>query len=37
MSVAEVALRSGYVDPAAMTRAFKVEFATTPQALRKGG
>jgi len=36
LSVAEVALRSGYGDPAAMTRAFRVEFATTPQALRKG-
>ncbi len=37
LSVAEVALRSGYGDPAAMTRAFRTEFATTPQALRKGG
>jgi len=36
LSVAEVALRSGYSDPAAMTRAFRAEFATTPQALRKG-
>jgi len=36
LSVSEVALRSGYSDPAAMTRAFRAEFATTPQALRKG-
>lgn len=36
LSVAEVALRSGYGDPAAMTRAFRAEFDTTPQALRKG-
>lgn len=36
LSVSEVALRSGYGDPAAMTRAFRAEFATTPQALRKG-
>jgi transcriptional regulator GlxA family with amidase domain len=36
LSVSEVALRSGYADPAAMTRAFRAEFATTPQALRKG-
>ncbi len=36
LSVSEVALRSGYGDPAAMTRAFRAEFGTTPQTLRKG-
>lgn len=36
LSVAEVALRSGYASPAAMTRAFRGEFATTPQKLRRG-
>ncbi|SMP04074.1 GlxA family transcriptional regulator [Shimia sagamensis] len=34
MSVAEIALRCGYQNPAAMTRAFKVEFDKTPQTLR---
>lgn len=35
LSVSEIALRSGYADPAAMTRAFKAEFATTPRAIRQ--
>lgn len=35
LSVAEIALRTGYETPAAMTRAFKSEFATTPQRLRR--
>ena len=35
LSIAEIALRSGYGDPAAMTRAFKSEFAVTPRALRQ--
>ncbi len=35
LSIAEIALRSGYDDPAAMTRAFRAEFATTPRALRQ--
>ncbi len=33
-SIAEIATRSGYADPAAMTRAFRAEFGTTPTALR---
>ncbi len=36
LSVAEIAVRSGYRDPAAMTRAFREEFGTTPQKLRAG-
>ena len=36
MPVAEVALRCGYQDASAMTRAFKAEFATTPRDLRSG-
>jgi transcriptional regulator GlxA family with amidase domain len=35
MPVAEVALRSGYQDASAMTRAFKAEFAITPRDLRR--
>jgi len=35
LSVSEIALRSGYENPAAMTRAFKGEFGTTPRELRK--
>ncbi len=34
-SVAEVALRAGYKDATAMTRAFKTEFGITPSAARK--
>ncbi len=36
LSVREVALRCGYDDPSAMTRAFREEFGTTPRALRRG-
>lgn len=35
ISVAEVAMRTGYEDPSALTRAFRTEFSTTPRALRK--
>ncbi|WP_299348789.1 GlxA family transcriptional regulator [uncultured Shimia sp.] len=35
LTVAEIALRSGYETPAAMTRAFKAEFAVTPRDLRQ--
>ncbi len=35
LSVAEIALRCGYADPAAMTRAFKVAFQTTPSQIRQ--
>ncbi|MFW8633804.1 GlxA family transcriptional regulator [Cribrihabitans pelagius] len=34
LSVAEIALRCGYEDPSALTRAFRAEFATTPRRLR---
>ncbi len=34
-SVAEIALRSGYRDATAMTRAFKAEFGLTPSAARR--
>ena len=34
-SVAEIASRSGYADPTAMTRAFKAEFGETPAAIRR--
>ena len=34
-SVAEIATRCGYGDPAAMTRAFRAEFGTTPRRLRQ--
>ncbi|TCL01588.1 AraC family transcriptional regulator with amidase-like domain [Shimia isoporae] len=36
LSIAEIALRSGYMDPAAMTRAFKTAFGTTPSRIRQG-
>ena len=36
LSVSEIAWRAGYEAPAAMTRAFRGEFATTPQQLRRG-
>ncbi|WP_171210323.1 MULTISPECIES: GlxA family transcriptional regulator [unclassified Ruegeria] len=34
MSIAEIALRAGYQDPSALTRAFRTEFGTTPRAMR---
>ncbi|WP_372611454.1 GlxA family transcriptional regulator [Aquicoccus sp.] len=34
LAVAEIALRSGYQDPAAMTRAFRTEFGQTPRQMR---
>jgi transcriptional regulator GlxA family with amidase domain len=34
-SIAEIAGRCGYADPAAMTRAFRAEYATTPRDLRR--
>ncbi len=34
LSVAEIAVRSGYANPSSMTRAFREEFGTTPQQLR---
>lgn len=34
LSIAEIALRAGYEDPSALTRAFKAEFGETPRALR---
>jgi AraC-like DNA-binding protein len=33
--VAEIALRCGYQDASAMTRAFRSEYGTTPQNLRR--
>ncbi|CUK08137.1 Carnitine catabolism transcriptional activator [Shimia thalassica] len=35
LAISEIALRSGYEDPAAMTRAFRKEFGTTPRDLRR--
>jgi len=35
LTVAEIAFRCGYEDPSAMTRAFRREFGTTPQKLRR--
>ncbi|WP_372884124.1 GlxA family transcriptional regulator [Shimia sp.] len=37
LTVAEIALRCGYQTPAAMTRAFRETFATTPRRLRRAG
>ncbi|UWQ74816.1 GlxA family transcriptional regulator [Leisingera sp. M658] len=34
LSVSEIALRSGYNDPSALTRSFKAEFGATPRSLR---
>jgi transcriptional regulator GlxA family with amidase domain len=34
LSVAEIAVRSGYRDPSSLTRAFREEFNTTPRILR---
>tara|TARA_B110000240_G_scaffold24661_1_gene25055 strand:- start:2760 stop:3692 length:933 start_codon:yes stop_codon:yes gene_type:complete len=36
VSVAEIAVRCGYQNASSMTRAFRTEFGTTPQALRRG-
>ena len=35
ISVAEISVRCGYQDSSAMTRAFRSEYGTTPQALRR--
>ncbi|MGR3837868.1 MAG: GlxA family transcriptional regulator [Cognatishimia sp.] len=37
LSVREIALRCGYDDPSAFTRAFRAEFGTTPRAMRVPG
>lgn len=34
LSIAEIALRAGYEDPSALTRAFRAEFGLSPRALR---
>jgi len=34
LSIAEIALRTGYEDPSALTRAYRAEFATTPREMR---
>lgn len=34
LTVAEIAVRCGYADPSAMTRAFALEFGATPRSLR---
>ncbi|MGR3291393.1 MAG: GlxA family transcriptional regulator [Paracoccaceae bacterium] len=36
LSVAEIAVRSGYADPSALTRALREEFNTTPRKMRSG-
>ncbi|MEP1329450.1 helix-turn-helix domain-containing protein [Pseudophaeobacter sp.] len=36
LSISEVALRSGYEDPSAMTRAYREEFGATPRQMRSG-
>ncbi|WP_037314883.1 GlxA family transcriptional regulator [Ruegeria halocynthiae] len=36
LTIGEIALRAGYDDPSALTRAFRGEFGTTPRALRAG-
>lgn len=36
LSVAEIALRCGYADPSAMSRAFRAEYGTSPRGLRQG-
>ncbi|WP_271952591.1 GlxA family transcriptional regulator [Ruegeria faecimaris] len=36
LTVSEIALRAGYDDPSALTRAFRAEFGITPRALRVG-
>ena len=35
-SIAEIAIRSGYADPSAMTRAFREQFGIAPSDMRKG-
>ena len=35
LTIAEIALRAGYENPSALTRAFRAEFSTTPRALRR--
>lgn len=37
LTVSEIALRCGYDDPSALTRAFRAEFGTTPRSLRGSG
>lgn len=37
LNVSEIALRCGYDDPSALTRAFRTEFGTTPRSLRGSG
>ncbi|WP_342741877.1 GlxA family transcriptional regulator [Salinihabitans flavidus] len=37
LPVAEIAMRSGYDNASAMTRAFRTEFGTTPRMLRQSG
>jgi transcriptional regulator GlxA family with amidase domain len=37
LSVREIALRCGYDDPSAFTRAFRAEFGATPRAMRMPG
>ncbi|NBT32445.1 MAG: AraC family transcriptional regulator, partial [Rhodobacteraceae bacterium] len=34
-AVSEIALRCGYQDASALTRAFRAEFGTTPRQLRR--
>lgn len=36
LSIGEIALRAGYENPSALTRAFRTEFGVTPRALRAG-
>ncbi|MEM1273353.1 MAG: helix-turn-helix domain-containing protein [Pseudomonadota bacterium] len=35
LSVTEIAGRAGYLDPSALTRAFRAEFGATPQSMRR--
>ena len=37
LSIAEIAVRCGYADPAALTRAFRQEFGKSPRSLRRDG
>ncbi|MEZ5715833.1 MAG: GlxA family transcriptional regulator [Paracoccaceae bacterium] len=37
LEVGEIALRCGYLDASAMTRAFRAEFGAPPRVLRRGG
>jgi transcriptional regulator GlxA family with amidase domain len=36
LGIAEISLRCGYDSPAALSRAFREVYGTTPSALRKG-